>query len=371
MEVYYIIVPVLNITDISVSDPEPLQYRTTTLSATIENIGYNRPDEMNITVEFYDGSNRIGEINLDSINASEIVEAEIKWAPSDYGNRTIRVSIDVHGAGNFSSHGTGIAEKTIIVSVKLNWEPYYLAIYIIIVVVLGVGFLSGLFELKYYKGSPHLNDYGETPEEGAYEEYPEEAPISEEKGEEAERPFAPFGVTGEPEERKEHFAYEEGKKRAFAAPPVRREPIERERPLPKDPETLRRENELRDEMSKVQGRLGKAKSSGVDTTSIDQLVKTARKSLDEGTLDKAKQYLGYANERLDALMAKRDGALKAINEAKDILSGMRGTTDLTIVENFLVKADSLFKEGNYREATNYANKAKDRAVRLQRREMRL
>ncbi len=41
------------------------------------------------------------------------------------------------------------------------------------------------------------------------------------------------------------------------------------------------------------------------------------------------------------------------------------------MENFLVKADSLLKEGDFREAINYAKKAKDRAQRLQRREMRL
>ena len=110
---------------------------------------------------------------------------------------------------------------------------------------------------------------------------------------------------------------------------------------------------------------------GVDTTNIDQLLKTAKRSLNENAYDKAKQYIGYANERLENLRAKRNEAQEAIKEAKEVLSGMRGTTDLTIVENFLVKADSLFEEGNYREAINYANKAKDRAIRLQRREMRL
>jgi hypothetical protein len=50
---------------------------------------------------------------------------------------------------------------------------------------------------------------------------------------------------------------------------------------------------------------------------------------------------------------------------------MRGSADLTIVENFLVKADSLLLDGDYREAINYAKKAKDRAQRLQRKEMRL
>jgi hypothetical protein len=70
-------------------------------------------------------------------------------------------------------------------------------------------------------------------------------------------------------------------------------------------------------------------------------------------------------------VGKRDEALQAIKEAREVLSGMRGSADLTIVENFLVKADSLLLDGDYREAINYAKKAKDRAQRLQRKEMRL
>jgi tetratricopeptide (TPR) repeat protein len=134
---------------------------------------------------------------------------------------------------------------------------------------------------------------------------------------------------------------------------------------------MRKENELKEEISRVQDKLDKTKSFGVDTTNIYQLLKTAKRSLSDGDYNKSKQYLGYANERLDNLIVKREEALKAIKEAKEILSGMRGTADLTIVENFLVKADSLLAEGDYREAINYANKAKERAQRLQRREMRL
>ena len=124
-------------------------------------------------------------------------------------------------------------------------------------------------------------------------------------------------------------------------------------------------------MARVQDKLDKTKSLGVDTSNIDQLLRTAKKSLSEGDHNKSKQYLGYANERIENILSKRDEAQSAIKEAKEVLSGMRGSADLTIVENFLVKADSLFEEGDYREAINYANKAKERAVRLQRREMRL
>jgi hypothetical protein len=379
MELYFIIVPVLSITNISISDPEPMQYKTTNVFVTIENIGY--VDATDITVKLYDGKKKVKEIDLDEetdldefkINASEDAEVKIKWAPSDFGNRTIRVTIDVEGIGNFSMHGTDITENMTAVKVKINWQPYYLVIYVIIAMILGIATLSSILQLKFYRGRPHLNDYAEGMEDIDYEEYPEEEEFPEGAEKQAEAPFATAGVTGELEEPKEvRPLYKKPREKpAGIFPEKRREPIEREAAPPKDPETIRKENELREEISRVQDKLDKTKSLGVDTTNIYQLLRTAKKSLNDRDYNKSKQYLGYANERLDNLIVKREEALKAIKEAKEILSGMRGTADLTIVENFLVKADSLLAEGDFREAINYANKAKERAVRLQRREMRL
>jgi hypothetical protein len=372
VELYYIIVPTLNITNISVSDPEPLQYKTTTLTATVENIG--PVDAQNITVKFYDGDNEIGKTNIQRINATLKSKVSIEWVPSDFGGRSVSVQIDVKGEGNYTLHGTNLAEKFLAVNVEINWQPYYLAIFIIIIIVLGVAFLSGALQLRYYKGIPHVNDYGEGPEEAAYEEYPEEPfPEGEEEEEEA---LAPFSTAEEKEGLEEPLDYEMREERVAPRPPRAREkPYKREAPPPimpsRDPETMRKEDELRDEISRVEDELYKTKNLGVDTANIDQLLRTAKKNLREGEHNKTKQYIGYANERLRNLTAKRDEALNAIKEAKELLSGMRGTTDLTIVENFLMKADSLFEEGDYREAKNYANKAKERAVRLQRREMRL
>ncbi len=380
IEFYYIIVPVLRIINVSISDKEPMQYISTEVVVTIENIGY--VDATDITVKLWDGTKKVKEIDLDKemdvdefrINASDIAQVKIKWAPSEFGNRTFRVTIDVEGVGNFSMHGTDIAENMTAVNVKINWQPYYLVIYVIIVVILGIAALSGILQLKFYKARPRLDEYDELGEDIGYEEYPEEEELLRGEEKEAERPFATIGITKEREEPKEKRPpYRKPVEKPARKPPERRrETYEREMPPPsKDPETIRKENELRDEISRVQDKLDKTKSLGVDTTNIYQLIKTAKRNLSEGDHHKAKQYIGYANERIEGLMAKREEALKAIKEAKEILSGIRGTMDLTIVENFLVKADSLMAEGNYREAINYAKKAKDRAVRLQRREMRL
>ncbi|UCE38107.1 MAG: hypothetical protein JSW00_02385 [Thermoplasmata archaeon] len=378
MEFYYIIVPVLNITNISMSDEEPMQYKTTTVSVTIENIGF--VDATNITVILYDGSKKAASTYLDNLSVNDpVATVKIKWAPSEYGNRSIRIAIDVEGVGNFTEHGTDIAEKMLNVNVRINWQPYYLAIYVIIVIILGIAVISCMVSLKYYGGVPHLNHYGEATGEEPYEEFPEEGDFPEE-GEEPMRPFGTYGPTAEPKESIEKpLPYEPRRERAARIPPrERREPPPRREKPPerviapvKDPETLRKESEAREEISKAQDKLDKTKSLGVDTANIDQLLSTAKRSLSDGDVNKAKQYLGYANERIDNLMSKRDEALKAIKEAKEVLSGMRGTADMTIVENFLVKADSLFAEGDFREAINYANKAKERAVRLQKREMRL
>jgi hypothetical protein len=200
MELYYIIVPVLSITNISLSDSEPVQYRTTNVFVTIKNIGY--VDATDITVKLYDGKKKVKENDLlevtdleeNRINASDQVVAKIKWSPSDFGNRTIRVVLDVEGVGNFSMHGTNIAENMTTVKVKINWEPYYLIIYVIIVVILGIATLSSIFSLRFYKARPHLNEYAEGMEDIDYEEFPEEEEFPEGAEKEVEAPFAVVGI---------------------------------------------------------------------------------------------------------------------------------------------------------------------------------
>jgi uncharacterized membrane protein len=374
MEVYYIIAPILNITNISISDDEPMQYRSTDVIVTIENIGYVHAT--NVTVKLYDGDKKVGEEQLEFINTSEIEEVKISWSPSDFGNRSIRTSIDVEGIYNFSDFGTDIAEKSESVDVKINWQPYYLAIYIIIVIILGIGTFSAMVSLRYYGGVPHLNHLGEGTEDMGYDDYPDETGSME--GGEEEGPFAPFGASEEKEpEDTDYYDYSSPEERPYPPPPPPPEeaPPERDIPPPlvlsKDNETQRKEDELRDDLRRLEDRINRTKSMGVNTANIDQLLRTAKKSLGEGDLNKTRQYIGYGNERLDNLTSKRDEAENAIREAKELLSSMRGSADLTIVENFLVKADSLFSEGNFREAKNYAIKAKERAMRLQRQEMRL
>jgi uncharacterized membrane protein len=380
MEVYYFIVPELNITNISVSDDEPMQYKSTNVYVTIENIGY--VDATNITIILYDGSKKAASTHLDNLSVSDpVAVVKIKWKPSDFGNRSIKISIDVEGVGDFTEEGSNIAIKFFRVNVKINWQPYYMGIYIIIVIILGIAVISSMIILKYYGGVPHPNDYGEGAEEMYDEQYPsDEEAFPEEKREEDKRPFGTYGVATEAERPFEKPPHHEPRRerppdyapeRRRGPAPIEVESKESVLAPPRDPETVRKENELKDEIAKVQDKLDKTKSLGVDTSNIDQLLRTAKKSLGEGDHNKSKQYLGYASERIDNILSKRDEAESAIKEAKEVLSGMRGSADMTIVENFLVKADSLFEEGDYREAINYANKAKERAVRLQRREMRL
>jgi hypothetical protein len=377
MEIYYIVAPVFNITNISIADSDPLQFKQTVLYATIKNIGFIHA--RNVTVKFYDGEEKIGETYIPEIDASMTNETKINWTPANNGNRSIRVEISVEGVGNFSEHGTGIAEKSTKFDVKINWEPYYFIIYIIIVIVLGIAVIAALNELRYYSGVPHINHVGENGEEDYdVDDFPEDDEPSLGLEDEEERPFGTYGVTTESKTSyDEPLSYDKPRERKYRPPPEpkreppRYEPPKQEIAPPIDPETRRVESELRDEIARVQDDLDRTKSQGVDTNNIDQLLSTAKKNLSEGDNTKAKQYVGYASERLKNLVAKRDEATQAIKEAREVLSGMRGSADLTIVENFLVKADSLMKDGDYREAINYAKKAKDRAQRLQRKEMRL
>lgn len=381
IQVYYFIVPKLNITNISVTPDKPMQYKSTDVFVTVTNIGYI--DATNISVVLYDGSKKGASAYVDNITVGDPVKVvKIKWTPSDFGNRSIKISINVEGVGNFTDHGSDIAIKFFRVNVKINWQPYYMGIYIIIVIILGFAVISSMITLKYYGGIPHLDDYGEGAQEMQEEE---EFPHGEEaylEGEEDKgiRPFGTYGIDTEaepPYEKPLHFEAKRERppdyapERRLKRPPIDIEPRESVIATPRDPESIRKENELKDEMARVSDKVNKVKSLGLDTSNIDQLLRTANKSLSEGDFNKARQYLGYANERIDNILTKRDEAQSAIKEAKEVLSGMRGSADLTIVENFLVKADSLFEEGDYREAINYANKAKERAVRLQRREMRL
>jgi hypothetical protein len=247
------------------------------------------------------------------------------------------------------------------------------------VIILGIATIVGLNELRYYGGVPHINGLGEPEDEEGLEDYPSEdlPPLDSEESfeEEERRPFGTYGVTTQPELKEPEPTRSRlgrRKEREYVPPPApRREPPKEEPVMAKDPETAIMERQLKDDIARVSDDLDKTKSQGVDTNNIDQLLRTAKKNLADGDHTKAKQYLGYASERLKNLMAKREEAVSAIREAKEVLSGMRGSADLTIVENFLVKADSLLKEGDFREAINYAKKAKDRAQRLQRKEMRL
>ena len=374
---YFIVVPRLNITDISISEDEPTQLKEVTLTALIENIGY--VDARNITVKFYDGKSKIGEEEIDRINTSQSTEATIKWAPAEFGNRTVWVKIDVQGEGGdglFDVHGTDIVEHSMNVEVDINWEPYYFVIFVIIVIILGVAVVASLFDLRYYTGVPAGAGYDDYSVDYGEEEMPSEG-FPEEEGElplEGEKEPAAFGTEALGTEREEPFIYEREEREPYRPPP-KREPYERQPPPvaeeAREPRALVRDHELKDEINRVKDKLYKTKSLGVDTANIDNLLSMANRSLDAGDTDKTKQYLKYANERIDGIMAKREEALNAIREAKEVLSGMRDSTDMTIVENFVVKADSLFEEGDFREALNYAKKAKERALRLQRREMRL
>jgi hypothetical protein len=194
MEIYYIVAPVFNITNFSISDSDPLQYKKTVLSATIENIGFI--NARNVTVKFFDGEDKIGEDHIQFINATITEVAKINWTPANNGNRNIRVEVSVEGAGNFSEHGTGIAEKKANFDVKINWQPYYLAIYVIIVIVLGIAVIAALNELRYYGGRPHINHTGEGEEED-FDDFPEDDEPSIDLEDEEERPFGTYGVTTE------------------------------------------------------------------------------------------------------------------------------------------------------------------------------
>jgi hypothetical protein len=374
VDLYFIVAPRLNITDISVSEDNVVQYETVTISTTIDNIGYM--DARNITVKFYDGNKKIGETELEYINASGTEMAKMKWPPAEFGNRSLRVAIDVEGEGNFSEFGTAITERIESFDVKINWQPYYFIIFVIIVVILGVAVVASLFNLKYYSGvstGAGYDDYGEDYGEGELPSEEEPEPTEEE---DMDREPAPFGTERLSEDTDERFSYEREEKEMFRPPPEP-EPAPYERPPPPAVEERRAprgplgDHELKGEINRVKDKLYKTKSLGVDTANIDNLISMANRSLDAGDTEKTKQYIKYADERIDGIIAKRGEALQAIKEAKEVLSGIRDSTDMTIVENFIVKADSLFDEGDFREAINYANKAKDRALRLQRREMRL
>jgi hypothetical protein len=128
VELFYIVLPQLNISHISISSDEPIQYEGVFLSVDIQNIGF--VDATNITLKVYDGKNKINETFIDNITAGSSNTTRIKWTPGDFGNRSIRFSLSVEGSGNFSEHGTGIAEKKSNFDIKINWQPYYLVIYI-------------------------------------------------------------------------------------------------------------------------------------------------------------------------------------------------------------------------------------------------
>ena len=122
---------------------------------------------------------------------------------------------------------------------------------------------------------------------------------------------------------------------------------------------------MKEEIASSQMEIEKAKSLGVDVTMIEQLLNKANKTYEEQNFDKTRDYLRYVDERLQNLLEKRNEAIKTIRDAREAIAEVKSTKDVTIAENFIVKANSLLDQGNYREAINYANKAKDRVKRQQ------
>jgi hypothetical protein len=354
IDLYYLVVPELNITEIKVSEDDPKQNKEVELTASIINSGL--VDARNVTLTFYDGSEKIDSVELGYLNVSENADLTVEWTPTKYGNRTIKAVIDVEGVGDFGSYGIDLESESTSFDVQIDWEPYYLAIYIVLLIILGIGVVSGISGMRYVGAAPTGSMEGEQYEsmEGIQDtDYRDVEPVIDE----------PLVLQPEPQPV------------VSPSPPIEEKPIEvKPQIMPLPPREPRRkpqqrvkplsaEDNLKGKIETSQIELEKAKSLGMDVTMIEQLLDKARKTYKENDFDKTEDYLRYVSERLENLMDKRNEAIMLIRTAREAIAEVKGTTDVTIAENFLVKASSLLEQGNYREAINYANKAKDRVGR--------
>lgn len=111
-------------------------------------------------------------------------------------------------------------------------------------------------------------------------------------------------------------------------------------------------------LATVEGKMASAASSGVEVRKVEQLVRDARNSLDEGNFGDARAIADKATSLLQELETQFAKAKEQIAEAESVIGDFRSrSVDVGQADSLIQLSQSFLKTGNYEKAVAYAKKA--------------
>jgi tetratricopeptide (TPR) repeat protein len=111
-------------------------------------------------------------------------------------------------------------------------------------------------------------------------------------------------------------------------------------------------------IASAEGRMASAASSGVEVRKVEQLVRDARNSLDEGNFGDARTNADKAIALLTELETQFAKAKEQIAEAESVVGDLRSrSVDVGQADSLIQLSQSFLKTGNYEKAVAYAKKA--------------
>ncbi len=336
-------VPYLTVTNISFSPEFPLTGKTITLTATIKNSG--AIDATNVPVIFYDivkGRDvKIGEGNV-TVDDGYEADVSIEYEFTDSGEHDIKVVVMPNATAEpleaFSNH----------TSIKLRTNPELVVFISFIGLMIFLGIVTGLalYE-KVSLGGAYIPPMGE---------------LDRDKKEGEDTGSAKDAPPQKPEHKDiEDIAPVQMKR---VATTVKKPKIEGIEPV-EEVETAesRRAEEA---LHTAEKELEDARDQGIDVLIIEKMLREAKEDFKNREFEKAVNGSRYVKERVESLMAKQKEATEAIREAKSILSSLKWEdVDLSTPRNFVTRAETALKNGEYVSAITYAKKAKNRALQIE------
>lgn len=104
--------------------------------------------------------------------------------------------------------------------------------------------------------------------------------------------------------------------------------------------------------------MGAASTAGVEIRKVEQLVREARNSLEEGNFGEARTSAEKALSLMEELETQFSKAKEQIAEAEGVVAGLRShQVDVGQADSLIQLSQSFLKTGNYEKAVAYAKKA--------------
>jgi hypothetical protein len=363
-------IPYLTVTNISYSPEFPLTGKPITITATIQNAG--AIDAVNVLVEFFDvvgnRDTKIGETNVTVQDGHETdINIDVNFTES--GEHRIKVTC----MPNQTAEPLDAFSNTTTIKLRTNPELVVFIAFIGLMIFLGVVTGMAMYEKISFGGSyiPSPGEFGDDSGDAASDG--QDAPGSgggalKDTEHAAMRPESrPGAVPTQKRTRPERKDIEDMPPvpvKKMTPPPVKKPKLEGIDPVEElDTAESRRAEEA---LKNAEKDLEEARSQGIDVLIIEKMLREAKEDFKNREFEKAINGSRYVKERVESLMGKQKEATEAIREAKSILSSLKWEdVDLSTPRNFVTRAETALKNGEYVSAITYAKKAKNRALQIE------